>query len=52
MENGGDILKDLAGLLGNSAFDEFAIPCQRNLAGTKEEIAHSNSMGIRPYGLG
>ena len=40
LENGGDILKDLARLFGNAAFDQFAIPGEGDLAGTKKEIAN------------
>ena len=47
LENGGDIMKDLTCLFGDAAFDQFAIPGERYLAGTKEEIADSYSMGVR-----
>ena len=47
LENGGDIMKDLTCLFGDAAFDQFAIPGERYLAGTKEEIADSFSVGVR-----
>lgn len=48
----GNILEDLAGLFSDAALDQFAILGQRNLAGTKEEIADSHSMGVWPYRFG
>ena len=47
LENGRDILKDLTRLFSNAALDQFALFGEGYLAGTKQEVAHSYSMGVR-----